>query len=445
MQNHRGLPILTIRMSERTRWLQEQINAWLDEGLIGAGQAGALRARYPVAGEDTPWSRIIVSCVGAVVFGLGIILFFAYNWADMHKFVKLALVFGGVLAAHGTGFYLSTSANAKRGLVESLHVIGTMLFGAGIWLVAQIYHIDEHYPNAFIVWGLGALALAWAMPSIAQGLMAVLLVFLWGCFEVFDFSSPNHSGPWLVALGVLPLAWMQRSRVLLFFALLAFIALYAFRAGREEDDLVAGALFYCACLYLALGRLSTRSAFPESAALFSFVGYGVYLVLLYILSFKQVARELVGLSPDGVLEWSYFIAPLIAALFAWLAVLASGAWQRADDIRRWEVGSILLAMVLVLIAQFGMSRADTGIVTLIFNFVFLGHGVIMIVRGTGGLNWKQVSLGCVLISALVFARFVDLFDSLLLRSLFFLALGAGLFLIGNFYSRRKKLQSVSHA
>jgi len=51
----------------------------------------------------------------------------------------------------------------------------------------------------------------------------------------------------------------------------------------------------------------------------------------------------------------------------------------------------------------------------------------------------------VLIAALVFARFVDLFDSLLLRSLFFLALGAGLFLIGNFYSRRKKLQSVSHA
>ena len=92
-----------------------------------------------------------------------------------------------------------------------------------------------------------------------------------------------------------------------------------------------------------------------------------------------------------------------------------------------------------------MSRADTGIVTVIFNLVFLGHGVIMIVRGTGGLNWKQVSLGCVLIAALVFARFVDLFDSLLLRSLFFLALGAGLFLIGNFYSRRKKLQSVSHA
>ncbi len=432
-------------MGKRALWLQEQINAWLEEGLIDAGQAGVLRARYAVGDQDTPWARIIASSVGAVVFGLGVILFFAYNWAEMHKFVKLALVFGAVLAAHGTGFYLSASADAKRGLVESLHVMGTMLFGAGIWLVAQIYHIDEYYPNAFMVWGLGALALAWAMPSIAQGLMAVLLVFLWGSFEVFDFSSANYPGPWVVLIGVLPLAWLQRSRVLLFFALVAFIALYAFSTAQVEDDLVVGALFYWAFLYLAAGRLSSRSAFPDSAPVFHVVGYSIYLVLLYIFSFKQVARELVSVSPDGILEWAYFLVPFIAALSAWLALLAFGAWQRADVIGRWEMGLMLLVMLLVLIAQFGVSRAGAGIFTLTFNLVFLGHCVIMIIRGTAGLDWKKVSLGCVLFAALVFARFVDLFDSLLMRSLFFLALGAGLFLIGNFYSRRKKQQSVSHA
>ena len=40
-------------------------------------------------------------------------------------------------------------------------MLGTLFFGAGIWLVAQIYHIDEHFPNGFLIWGLGALALAW--------------------------------------------------------------------------------------------------------------------------------------------------------------------------------------------------------------------------------------------------------------------------------------------
>lgn len=445
VQNNSRLPILNSNMSKRNRWLRDQISAWLDEGLIDVGLAETLRVRYPIGDQDTPWSRIIVSSVGAVVFGLGIILFFAYNWADMHKFVKLALVFGAVLAAHGTAFYLSSSGKAKRGLVESLHVMGTMLFGAGIWLVAQIYHIDEHYPNAFIIWGLGALALAWAMPSVAQALMAVLLVFLWECFEVFDFSSPNYLGPGIVLLGVLPLAWMQRSRVLLFFALVAFILLYAFGVGRVEGDLVLATLFYCACLYLAASGLSSRSAFPESAPVFGVVGYSVYLVLLYILSFREVAGELVGVSPESALEWSYLILPLVCALLGWLALLGTGAWQRADTIRRWEVGLILLAMLIVLIGLFGISRGEVGITTLVFNSVFLGHCVVLIVSGTDRLNWKQVSLGCVLFSALVFARFVDLFDSLLMRSLFFLALGAGLFLIGNFYSKRKKRREVAHA
>ena len=45
---------------------------------------------------------------------------------------------------------------------KSLHLAGTILFGAGIWLVAQIYHIDEHYPNAFFFWGFGAMTMAWA-------------------------------------------------------------------------------------------------------------------------------------------------------------------------------------------------------------------------------------------------------------------------------------------
>jgi uncharacterized membrane protein len=432
-------------MRKHTRWLQDQIGAWLDEGLIEPRQAEALRARYPVDDRDTPWSRIIISSVGAVVFGLGVILFFAYNWADMHKLVKLALVFAAVLAAHGAGYYRSASADAKRGLVESLHVMGTMLFGAGIWLVAQIYHIDEHYPNAFFVWGLGALALAWAMPSIAQALMAVLLVFLWACFETFDFSSPAHASPWIVLLGVLPLAWVKRSRVLLFFALVAFAALYAFSAAEVDGDLVIGALFFCACLYVAAGRLVSRSTFAESAGIFAVVGHSIYLVLLYIFSFKQVARELIGLDAGNFVEWIYFLAPLTAALLAWLALIATGMWQRSDILRRWEAGLILSAMLVVLMVQFGISRDGVGIVTLVFNLVFIGHCIILIVRGTGRLDWKQVSLGCVLFSALTFARFVDLFDSLLVRSLFFLALGAGLFLIGNFYSRRKKLQGVGHA
>lgn len=89
-----------------------------------------------------------------------------------------------------------------------------MLFGAGIWLVAQIYHIEEHYPNGFLIWGLGAMALAWALPSVARAILAVLLLVLWNGFEVFDFKNPQALSPLLISAGTLPLAWAHRSRVL---------------------------------------------------------------------------------------------------------------------------------------------------------------------------------------------------------------------------------------
>ena len=246
-------------------------------------------------------------------------------------------------------------------------------------------------------------------------------------------------------LGILPLAWEQRSRVLLFFGLVAFISLYAFSAAQVEDGLVLAALFYCACLYLSFGRLVGRSAFSESAPLFEIVGFAVYMILLYALSFQQVGREVINLNLEGFSEWGYMMGPLLSAGFVWIALLATRAWQRADALRRWETGLILLSMLLVLVVQFAVSREHVGAVALVFNVVFLAHCVILIVRGTGRLDWKRVSLGCVLFAALVFARFTDLFDSLLMRSLFFLALGAGLFLIGNFYTRRKKLQDAGHA
>ncbi len=233
-------------MPKRYKWLHGEIDLWQSEGLIDRRLAASLTERYPVT--DRGWSRIIFSAIGATLVGLGVILFFAYNWEDLPKFAKLGVVFVALLGSHGAGLWIGWRSADQRSLVEGLHILGTMLFGAGIWLIAQIYHIDEHYPNAFLFWSLGALGFAWTLPSLAQGFLAVLLISLWSAFEVFDFNWVNHWAPFLAAFGIVPLAWVQRSRVLLFFGLLVLWLL-----------LVAGAAFSSAVMTLfvlvALGRI----------------------------------------------------------------------------------------------------------------------------------------------------------------------------------------------
>ena len=147
-----------------------------------------------------------------MILGLGIILLFAYNWNVMPKAAKLALILFALVGAHAGDIWLWRRPGWHRQLGEALCVLGTMFFGAGIWLVAQIYHIDEHFPNGFLIWGLGALAMAWALPSPAHGLLAVVVLCIWNCTEAWDFQMPVHWGPLLLLLGPGALAWWQRSR-----------------------------------------------------------------------------------------------------------------------------------------------------------------------------------------------------------------------------------------
>ena len=76
-------------------------------------RAVALRKRYPVSGSG--WGQSILSVIGAAVAGLGVILFFAYNWAELHKYLKLALVFAGLMLSHGGALWTAQRHPTHRG------------------------------------------------------------------------------------------------------------------------------------------------------------------------------------------------------------------------------------------------------------------------------------------------------------------------------------------
>ena len=423
-------------MQKHHKWLRGEIETWRSEGLIEPPQAEALMARYPASGPERAWSRVIFSVIGAILVGFGVILFFAYNWVFLPKALKLALVFAGVLGSHGTALWLDRRGTAPRSLVEGLHVLGTMLFGAGIWLVAQIYHMDEHYPNGILIWSLGALALAWSLPSLAQGFLAVLLVLLWAGVEVVEFQWTADWAPFLVGLGVVPLAWLQRSRALLFFGLAALLAMLVLTAFSTAEELFVTMALFTSVLYIAAGLLVPASAFATSAPVFKILGFTVYLGGLYLLSFPGAVEILDDLKFSGTLVMVYFAGPLVAAAVAWLGVLATG-FHRLDALWRWHWALLAAPVVLVTGISLEVLPLEDWLSAAPFNLIYLAHCVVFIVQGSRGANPKLVSIACALFALLVITRYVDLFDSLLLRSLIFLLLGAGLFLVGNFYTRSK--------
>ncbi len=441
-------------MNKHIRWLREQIPVWVERSLISPIEAEALRQFYPAPAAAPPWGTILFSGVGAVVIGLGVILLFAYNWAAIPKFGKLGVIFGALIAAQAVGQHYFRQGDWRRQLGEALAVLGTMIFGAGIWLVAQIYHIEEHFPNGFLLWGLGALALAWAMPSVGQGMVAAVVLSIWGCSEIFAFSTAIHWAPLLLAAGVGGLAWQQRSLLLLALTLAGFYLVLLSNSGVCHGNLALPVALNVSVLLVALAWLLRRGLrFPESAGLLEFFGWGGFLVVVYILSFGDEAGN--GLSWHSRLAeahrggWLVFYGwlPFALALAAWATVVWTmrrarlPVWGSGGE--RWLLPLVavlaqVLALAMASVTDFQMFGA-WGVAG-IFNLVALAVAVAWMAEGSRTGRLKPTLLGSLVLVALVAARYFDLFESLATRGLAFLVVGGVLFAEGFFYRRSRQRQ-----
>jgi len=434
-------------MNAHLRWLATQLDEWVAGGLISAHQANAIRARYPHMEQGTPWGLIIFAGLGAVIVGLGIILLFAYNWHDMSKAMKLAVIIGSLCAAHTAGIALLRRGGWLRGLGQSFCLLGCMLFGAGIFLIAQIYHIHERYPHAFLIWGLGALAMAWVIPSAIHGMLAAVLLTIWVCCETWDFNMACTWAPLVIAAALGLLAWRLRARVLLLFVLTAVLVSAASVAHTLDGHVLLLLLTLAAAAIAASILAHERVWFEGSAPVWAFVGWSVFLVCCYLCSFKDFQYYVLrGQTHGTTLAYLlYMWAPFVLALALWGGV----AWARAA--RRWRTPSepgyeLALVPLAVIACQFFILCGPHLISVMaagVFNLVLLALALAWMTRGCRQALLAHTIMGSLLLAALVAARYFDLFESLAARGLVFVVTGGVLFAEGIFFARaRQRLQHM---
>ena len=424
-------------MSRHNQWLAQQLPDWVDRGFISESQAEVLRERYPVK-DSINLGRLLLTGIAAVMIGLGVILLFAYNWSELGKISKLAVIFIALIGAHLSAFYLRPRHPVYS---ESLFALGTMLMGAGIFLVAQIYHLDSHYPNAFLFWSLGALALAWALPSLTQAFLTVVLVVGWHLFEIFDFHFANYWAFFIILLGVMPLLWRLRSPVLARFTAIGLFLTLALSISVADGDLVITTLLLMALTLLALARFGEFAQTDILRELSEALAGPAVLVLvgiMYLMTFGDVIPELVGIVFDNAVSASYFIGLLVVSQsgFFWLL------YRRRLNGLLWlaELTILLVLLPSTIVWLGGDEKFGTGvdIVSLSFNLVLLALSVWMMIDGARNANRKHMVQGSILFALLAVARYSDLFESLIARAVVFLLVGAALFAVSHFYQRNKQ-------
>ena len=430
-------------MNKDTRWLFTDTERWTAEGLITAEQAACIRSLYPAPTPTLPWGLLVFSCAGAAVVGLGVILLIAYNWEDVPKFGKLTLVFGAIIATHIAGLALQRRPGWQPRLGEALSLLGSMLFGAGIWLVAQIYNIDEHFPNGFLLWALGSLAMAWALESIPQAILATVAFAFWGSYETWEFASPTLWAIIAVLLGVGPLAWRKQSALLTAVVLAAvyFLSIITLSSWGGGAHALTATLALSALLIAAEKLARTPLGEPlAGAAVGRFFGLGGFLVCVFLLGFHDESRHL--------LDWGDRPgrAPVVAVAYGWIVfALAAAGWglvtwrtlrQKRLTVPLEEWLCPIALVYAYLLAALG--NADEVFIAVTFNLIFLGIAVMWMLRGCREAQLRSTVVGSLLFGTLVLARYFDLFESLATRGLTFIVLGGILIAEAMYYRKMRR-------
>ncbi len=198
------------------------LELWQQKKLLTREKAEELRKALPEDNDVSHKAIAIFSAVGAILVGLGIILFVASNWREMTPMIKVTILLAGMIATALPGYVLAFEQNTypKTGL--ALLFINVFIYGASIFLVGQIYHLPLDWATGMWCWFLGVAVFAYALQSRLHLWLAVpilLLALSWmsselrtggGEFEaLFDDSGLLVLYP-ILGVGVLSLGILHR-------------------------------------------------------------------------------------------------------------------------------------------------------------------------------------------------------------------------------------------
>ena len=199
------------------------LEIWREAGLLDPPKVEELK-RYLGEREPTEKSSrgiTVFASIGAVLIGLGLILFVASHWAGMGplaRFVTLLLTYGLIVAVA-----LVTEKHRLENVASAVWFLATLSLGANIFLLGQIFHFSLTFWQGPFLWMVGTLAMGYATQSRLHAWLAIPLAILtlgwigsatgWSFDDQIEFLiSSDGLGPLfpLVGLGLVSLAFLTR-------------------------------------------------------------------------------------------------------------------------------------------------------------------------------------------------------------------------------------------
>lgn len=409
-------------------WLAKESQLWYEQGILQPGQRDQILARYPEETAGTGRMAFVLRAFGVLLFGAAVMLVVGHNWSDLSRGGRLATVVAGVALLQGVGLWYTFDARRTGSVLG--HLAGCLMFGAGIALVGQTYHMDAHSPDAVLAWCLGTLPFALALESALLHLATVALASAWIIMEMGDrWAAPS---PQLIGLRLTFLLLLLPAAVTAYRNRLPVIAgAIAWALMANWFNFGGGATAACFVLPLALAALHPMgSAYGRG---FRFIGaLGVTVITLIIGALgRWRSSDDIGLLRD----------PLLLTLTLGAAGWALWTGKRDKDASRtWPAAIALGTLALGLPRELSFdSDAAKAIVKAAANVLTLATAVWLVRTGLSEGRLRPYVYGSLVFLAWLTARYVDIAKDfgMLGTAGFFAAIGVILFILARVWRAQK--------
>jgi uncharacterized membrane protein/uncharacterized membrane-anchored protein len=411
-------------------WLAKESQLWHEQGILQPGQRDQILARYPEEEAGTGRMAFVLRAFGVLLFGAALMLVVGHNWSDLARGERLATVVAGVALLQGLGFWYTSNARRTGSVLG--HLAGCLMFGAGIALVGQTYHMDAHSPDALLAWCLGTMPFAIALESALLHLATIALASVWIMMEMGEHSyapSPQLTGLRLTFLLLLLPAAVTAYRNRL--PVIAGAIAWALMANWFSFG--GGATAACFVLPLALAALHpSGSAYGRGFRFIGALGVTVSTLVIGMLSRSRSSSLEMGLLGD----------PLLLTLTLVAAGWALWAGKRDKDVSRtWPAAIALGTLALGLGHELDLkSEATDALIKAGANVLTLATAVWLVRTGLGEGRLRPYVYGSLVFLAWLTARYVDIAKDfgMLGTAGFFAAIGVILFILARVWRAQKE-------
>lgn len=402
--------------------LAADLARWQADGVITAAAGDAIRAALPPMprGVNIP---TVVGILGGILIAAAFLAFVAANWTEIARPARFAMLLAGIVGAYGIGAWFDRSDRPY--LADISATVGSIVFGASIALVGQMYHISGDFAAGMMLWSAGALIAAALTGS--RGVLAVALAAgcVWSGMRVTEAADIPHLpfiGLWIVG-GALAVVWNSPvARHLVGVAALGWmLTIFIGTIDRYHvnpiSPIVGSAALLLGCA-LAMADLRSDPLRALGVTLSTYACFALAIVLAPVgfedyLSHARNAPDwamICGLAGTGLTFAAAAVARCIGYAFAGLAlllaVIVANGWAATASLPQpWTTYALALAAMMCLVVSGMLDDVRPRVVAGWLGLGLMIAGITWAVKGS--LLRRAVFLAIAGASAVIFAALLS--------------------------------------